>query len=136
MFTPQIWPETPSRLRARAVLVYAVQDPALDLDAQLAALSAIGELQDYIPHEYLLAPVDPTPGTLADALGLLRAAAGEDLRPDDDLTHAGGRPEADDAASAGVTVRDRIAVGMAAAHIRRWVTSTPSTGSGSVEPPR
>ena len=29
MFTPQIWPETPSRLRARAVLVYAVQDPAL-----------------------------------------------------------------------------------------------------------
>ncbi|WP_088284883.1 hypothetical protein [Kineosporia sp. A_224] len=131
MFTPQMWPETPSRLRARAVLVHAVQDPALDLDAQLAALSAIGELQDYIPHGYLLAPVDPMPGTLTDAFALLAAAAHEDVRPDDDLSRLNGSADADSGRGAEATVRDRLAVGLAAAHLRRWVASTPS---GAAEP--
>jgi hypothetical protein len=96
MSEPRIWPHTSRTHQARAVLAHAAADPTLDLRARLAALDALGELEDDLPAGYAPAPVQPVSGRLADAHQLLR-----DQGPD-------------------VPVRDRIAAGRAAARLLGW----------------
>lgn len=96
MNQPRTWPHTTGTLRARAVLAHAAADQTLDLQARLAALDALGELEDDLPAGYAPAPVEPAPGRLTDAHQLL-GEQGHDA-----------------------PVRDRIAAARAAARLQPW----------------
>ena len=94
MIVPQLWPETPGRLAARRILASVAEDQAQPLEVRLAVLSAIGELEDDLPSGYALTPIEPAPGTVAQARQLL-------------VDDAGRQP----------SVRDRLAVARAAARL-------------------
>ncbi|HET9658058.1 MAG TPA: hypothetical protein VFP72_22080 [Kineosporiaceae bacterium] len=96
MSQPRTWPQTPRTCRARSLLAHAAADQTLDLEQRLAALDALGELEDDLPAGYAPAPVDPEPGRLTDAHRLL-GEQGHD-----------------------VPVRDRIAAARAAARLQPW----------------
>jgi hypothetical protein len=68
----------------------------------LAAGDALGALQDSVPAGMVLAPVPETPGSLADARGLLEAAA-----------------------SLETSVRGILAVSLALRHLRRAAPPAP-----------
>ena len=71
MTIPQTWTETPGRLAARGILAGVAEDQQQPNAVRLAALSAIGELEDDLPAGYALNPVDPAPGSIAQARQLL-----------------------------------------------------------------
>jgi hypothetical protein len=94
---PVIWPESAARRRARAVLLHvAGTDP--DIVKRLAALEAVGDLQDNLPDGHVLAPTEPEAGSLHTVWRLLH----DDLAGD-------------------LSVRDRIAAALAARRIKPWV---------------
>jgi hypothetical protein len=71
VITPQIWTETSGRLAARRILAGLAEDQEQPIDVRLASLSAIGELEDDLPVGHVLAPIEPSPGTVAQARQLL-----------------------------------------------------------------
>lgn len=67
----EIWPETAGRLAARAILAGVTADEAESFEVRVAALEAIGALQDDLPQGRVLAAIDVRPGTVAEAHKLL-----------------------------------------------------------------
>ncbi|WP_143447449.1 hypothetical protein, partial [Kineosporia sp. R_H_3] len=94
--TIRIWPETPSRRQARAVLVHLAvtlpNDTFEDLDRKLPVHDALCALDETLPVGWMLAPVDPQPGDVADAYRLLAAAVHERYA-DDTNTGPGEGPD-------------------------------------------
>ncbi|MBI4940990.1 MAG: hypothetical protein HY830_09600 [Actinobacteria bacterium] len=142
--TIRIWPETPSRRQARAVLVHLAvtlpTDTLEDLDRKLPVHDALCALDETLPVGWMLAPVDPQPGDVADAYRLLAAAVHEHYADDtntgpDDGPDAGpgkrhgerpgGKAPLGAGPGARIAVRDVIATGIAASHLRALLN--PST---------
>ncbi|WP_088284667.1 hypothetical protein [Kineosporia sp. A_224] len=71
MSRPRIWQETPGRLAARAILAGLAADETEPFDVRIAALDAVGELQDDLPPGCTLDSVDVLPGTVQHARQLL-----------------------------------------------------------------
>jgi len=77
---PLVYHEPPhtARARARAVLVWILNQEQGDFEDRLDAGSALGALEDYLPYNVMLAPVSPVEGSRADARRLLEQAAREE----------------------------------------------------------
>ena len=101
MSSPRIWPEPVEQRWARAILAHAAQDSGAGIEVRLAALDALGELEDTLPVGVVLRAVEAAPGTLAEAHRLLMT----------DHSHDG--------------VRDTLAAARAAARLLPWVTVSP-----------
>lgn len=71
MYRLEIWPETAGRLAARAILAGVAADEAQPFEVRVAALDAVGALQDHLPAGQVLAPVEVADGTIQDARRLL-----------------------------------------------------------------
>lgn len=71
MYRLEIWPETAGRLAARAILAGVAADETQPFEVRVAALDAVGALQDHLPVGQVLAPVEVADGTVQDARRLL-----------------------------------------------------------------
>lgn len=71
MNLPQLWPESPERLLARAILVGVASSDDEPIATRVACLDAASILQDDAPDGYTVAGVEPVAGTAAQARELL-----------------------------------------------------------------
>lgn len=153
--TIRIWPEIPSRRQARAVLVHLAltlpTDTFEDLDRKLPVHDALCALDETLPVGWMLAPVDPQPGDVAEAYRLLAAAVHEHYADDTSAgpgqeqgkgpgeRHCegpGGEAPPGAGPGARISVRDVIATGIAASHLRALLdTSTLARDSGPATDP-
>jgi hypothetical protein len=79
--TPPVYPESEPRARARGLLAWILGDEHSDVEDRLAAGDALAALQDPLPADMTLAPAPETPGSLAEAQGLLEDASHWETTP-------------------------------------------------------
>jgi hypothetical protein len=77
--TPSTHLEGPEGAAARGILLWIIGQAELDTEDRLAALEALGALEDHLPAHIVLAPVEEQPGSLQDARRLLEQATDSDV---------------------------------------------------------
>jgi hypothetical protein len=77
---PCTYVESPQSAAARAVLLWIISR-GTDTDDQLAALDAVGALEDHLPVDVVWATLRERPGSLEEARRLLEVAAEVETTP-------------------------------------------------------